>query len=100
MIPKQEYTAEFKELAVKRVKTGQGIGTVARELGLVERFYQRVMHCYLVLGRPAEGLGVYRRMRQTLSVTLGLSPSPESDSLYKQLLTPASSSSDGLHASR
>lgn len=67
---------------------------------LVERFYQRVMHCYLVLGRPAEGLGVYRRMRQTLSVTLGLSPSPESDSLYKQLLTPASSSSDGLHASR
>lgn len=36
-IPKQEYTAEFKELAVKRVKAGQGVGSVARELGLIEQ---------------------------------------------------------------
>lgn len=36
-IPKQEYTVEFKELAVKRVKAGQSIGAVARELGLVEQ---------------------------------------------------------------
>jgi len=36
-IPKQEYTAEFKELAVKRVKSGQGIGVVAKELGLIEQ---------------------------------------------------------------
>jgi len=36
-IPKQEYTAEFKELAVKRVQDGQGIGPVARDLGLVEQ---------------------------------------------------------------
>ena len=36
-IPKQEYTAEFKELAVKRVKSGQGIGAAAKELGLVEQ---------------------------------------------------------------
>lgn len=36
-IPKQEYTAEFKELAVKRVNAGQGIGAVARELSLVEQ---------------------------------------------------------------
>ena len=36
-IPKQEYTAEFKELAVKRVKAGQSIGAVARELGLIEQ---------------------------------------------------------------
>ena len=36
-IPKQEYTVEFKELAVKRVKDGQGIGPVARDLGLVEQ---------------------------------------------------------------
>ncbi len=28
-ISKQEYTAELKELAVKRVKDGQGIGPVA-----------------------------------------------------------------------
>lgn len=36
-IPKQEYTAEFKESAVKRVKAGQGIAAVARDLGLVEQ---------------------------------------------------------------
>jgi transposase len=36
-MPKAEYTAEFRELAVKRVKSGQGIGAVARELGLVEQ---------------------------------------------------------------
>ena len=36
-IPKQEYTAEFKELAVKRVKDGQTPGAVAKDLGLVEQ---------------------------------------------------------------
>ena len=36
-IPKQEYTSEFKELAVKRVKSGQGVGGVAKDLGLVEQ---------------------------------------------------------------
>ena len=36
-IPKQEYTTEFKELAVKRVKGGQGVSAVAKDLGLVEQ---------------------------------------------------------------
>lgn len=36
-IPKQQYTAEFKELAVKRVKGGQGIGAVSRELGISDQ---------------------------------------------------------------
>jgi transposase-like protein len=36
-IPKQEYTAEFREVAVKRVNSGHGIGAVARELGLIEQ---------------------------------------------------------------
>ncbi len=36
-IPKQEYTVEFKELAVKRVAGGESFGTVAKELGLVEQ---------------------------------------------------------------
>ena len=35
-IPKQEYTAEFKEQAVKRTQ-GVGVGVAARELGLVEQ---------------------------------------------------------------
>lgn len=33
-IPKQAYTTEFKELAVKRVKDGQSIAVVVKELGL------------------------------------------------------------------
>ena len=36
-IPKQEYTIEFKELAVKRVQAGQSAGAIAKELGLVEQ---------------------------------------------------------------
>ena len=36
-IPKQEYTAEFKEQAVKRVKDGKTVGAVAKEMGLVEQ---------------------------------------------------------------
>jgi transposase len=36
-IPKQAYTTEFKELAVKRVADGQPIPAVARELGVNEQ---------------------------------------------------------------
>ena len=36
-IPKQAYTVEFKELAVKRVKSGQTAGAVAKDLGLIEQ---------------------------------------------------------------
>ena len=36
-IPKQEYTAEFKEGAVQRVSSGEGIRAVAKDLGLVEQ---------------------------------------------------------------
>ena len=36
-IPKQEYTPEFREMAVKRVKEGQSIGALARELGLSDQ---------------------------------------------------------------
>jgi transposase len=36
-IPKQEYTPEFKEGAVQRVLSGQGVGAVAKDLGLVEQ---------------------------------------------------------------
>ena len=36
-IPRQEYTAEFKELAVKRANAGQSVASLARELGLIEQ---------------------------------------------------------------
>ena len=37
-IPKQEYTAEFKEGAVQRVLSGgEGVPAVAKDLGLIEQ---------------------------------------------------------------
>lgn len=36
-IPKQAYTTEFKELAVKRVSDGEAIGVVVKELGLADQ---------------------------------------------------------------
>ena len=36
-IPKQEYTAEFREMAVRRVRDGLTVGAAAKELGLVEQ---------------------------------------------------------------
>ena len=36
-IPKQAYTIEFKELAVRRIKDGQSVSKVCRELGLSDQ---------------------------------------------------------------
>jgi DNA-binding SARP family transcriptional activator len=57
---------------------------------LAEEFYQGVMRCHAVMGRPAEGMAAYRRLRQTLSVVLGVRPSESSEQL-KQLLGNAGS---------
>ena len=53
--------------------------------GLVEVFYQRLMICCLATRRFSEGLSVYRRCSQVLSITLGLQPEPESESLHRSL---------------
>jgi LuxR family maltose regulon positive regulatory protein len=53
---------------------------------LAEEFYQGIMRCYLDQGRLAEGLAAYRRLRQALSVTLGVVPSSASEALHKSLL--------------
>lgn len=36
-IPKQAYTTEFKELALKRIKDNQSVSTVCKELGLSDQ---------------------------------------------------------------
>jgi transposase len=36
-IPRQSYTLEFKELAINRVKDGQSVSSVAKELGMNEQ---------------------------------------------------------------
>ena len=53
---------------------------------IVESFHQGLMRCYDRLGRRTEAISVYRRMRQTLSVLLGVPPSEESQRLYEKLL--------------
>ena len=52
---------------------------------LVEVFYQRLMVCCLATHCLSEGLSVYRHCRQVLSITLGLQPEPETESLYHSL---------------
>lgn len=52
---------------------------------LVEVFYQRLMVCCLATHRLSEGLSAYRRCSQVLSITLGLQPELETESLYCSL---------------
>jgi two-component SAPR family response regulator len=52
---------------------------------LIETFYQRLMLCYLALQRYAEGLATYRRCCRVLSMTLGLQPEAETETLNNEL---------------
>jgi len=52
---------------------------------LTEIFYQGLMRCHLALESPSDGLSVFRKLRQTLSIVLGISPSPTSHALARQL---------------
>lgn len=52
---------------------------------LIEVFYQRIMLCTLQTHRISEGMAVYRRCRQILSIVLGLQPAPETESIYRSL---------------
>jgi DNA-binding SARP family transcriptional activator len=52
---------------------------------LVEEFYQGQMRCLLKLDRRAEAMSVFRRLRQTLSVSLGISPSQQSEQLFRSI---------------
>lgn len=54
---------------------------------LAEEFYQRLMCCYHSLGRRAEALTVYNRCRNTLSMVLGVEPSPSTETLCKKLFS-------------
>jgi len=53
---------------------------------LAEASYRGLMRCHARFGRSAEVLRVYRRLRQTLSVVLGVEPSAESQRLRGSLL--------------
>jgi LuxR family maltose regulon positive regulatory protein len=52
---------------------------------LAEELYQGLMRCHIQQERRAEAMAVYRRLRQTLSVTLSVQPSPRSEQLFKTI---------------
>jgi LuxR family transcriptional regulator, maltose regulon positive regulatory protein len=52
---------------------------------LVEPFYQGLMRCYDRLNRRTEAVSVFRRMRETLSITLGVPPSSTSQRLFETI---------------
>ncbi|MBX9629315.1 MAG: hypothetical protein K2X67_02240 [Burkholderiales bacterium] len=53
---------------------------------VVEGFHQGLMRCYEGTGRRTEAISAYRRMKQVLSVVLGVPPSETSQRLYRSLL--------------
>jgi DNA-binding SARP family transcriptional activator len=53
-----------------------------------ETGYQRLMPAHQTLGNRAEALLAYERCRRLLAEELGAAPSPETVSLYEQLLAP------------
>jgi len=52
---------------------------------LTESFYQGIMRCHAACGRHAEAASTYRRLRQQLSVVLGMQPSQSSEALAREL---------------
>ena len=52
---------------------------------VVEPFYQGLMRCYHRLDRLPEAVSAYRRLKQTLSITLSLAPSGATERLYQML---------------
>lgn len=53
--------------------------------GLVEEFHQGLMRCYAQLDRNTEALAVYARLKQLLSLALGVQPSTSTQELYRSL---------------
>ena len=53
---------------------------------LRERLWQHRMSALAGLGRPAEALGEFQRLRQHLGEQLGLAPSPETSALEERIL--------------
>ncbi len=73
----------------RELRFDEAIGRYRAGIGaepLAETLYQGLMRCHLALGQRAEGASVYRQLRQTLSVILGIAPSGPSESLGSVLL--------------
>jgi transposase len=54
-IPKQEYTAEFREQVVKRVQEGKRMRGVAKEMGLAEQMVRNWVKAFKARTRNGAG---------------------------------------------
>lgn len=54
---------------------------------LAETFHQGLMRCHHHVGRRPEALDAYRRMCELLEKVHGVKPSPETEALYRKLLS-------------
>ncbi len=52
---------------------------------LAEAVYQCLMICYRQLGQRARGIEVYRRLKNTLSASFNITPSPLTESIHQSL---------------
>ena len=55
---------------------------------IAETFYQGLIRCHRAQGRTAEALSAYRRLKQTLSITLGIAPSASTEAIARDLRSP------------
>jgi DNA-binding SARP family transcriptional activator len=95
LTPRERLRGKFVQALVKlgrhlesRQRYEESIAWYLRGLGtdpMVEAFYQGLMRCYEKLDRRPEAIGVYRRLKQTLSVSLGLRPSATTERLCREL---------------
>jgi len=53
--------------------------------GLAEQFYLRLMICQRSLNQRTQATETYRRLRDMLSIVLGLKPSPETRAIFESL---------------
>jgi ATP/maltotriose-dependent transcriptional regulator MalT/DNA-binding SARP family transcriptional activator len=72
---------ESWEKAVECYERGLEVDDLAEEL------YRHLMMCYHHLGRQAEALSVYNRCKRTLSASLGIEPSSETETIYRTIFT-------------
>ena len=94
-VARERLRAKFVHHVARRARaleeTGRGDEAVALYVrgldadGLSEVFYQGLMRCHRDAGRPAEALSLYHRFRQTLSVSLGIAPSNETEALARSI---------------
>lgn len=92
---RERLRAKFVEATARRAADREASGDCERAAELylrgidtdplVEDFYQGLMRCYDRLNRRSEAASVFRRLRQTLSVTLGVQPSAASQRLFESL---------------